>query len=155
MKFGGGDDGGEVSDFHRALIEDYVNHEQTRDDIERELANVGEEEGAFWDEFREKYEPFATIDGSGGDAFLDSLGGPVAHEPGVYFDLERGEVHEPEQRPAPGQRPPAPTPQTPVPGTPVPSPGRGRRDEAKKPNAVVRVGRRIGRWLGIGRNKKR
>ncbi|WP_072691387.1 hypothetical protein [Rhodococcus marinonascens] len=46
-----------------------------------------ENEAAFWDEFRERYEPFAAIDGSDADDFLTALG-DTPHTPGVYYDLD-------------------------------------------------------------------
>lgn len=158
MKFGGGDDAG-VSPEHEELMREYLNGNRSADDIDRELKNVGEDEGQFWGEFREKYEPYATVDGSGADAFLDTLGPTPAATPGagqrpVHYDLDDGRVHEPEQRPVPTVRPPAPAPENAVPSTPVPSPGRGGSDKAGKPSAVVRVVRRVGRWFGFGRNKK-
>src|SRR5690606_19587989 len=83
-----GDDGPpEISPLHQELMREYLHHNMTGDDIERELTNAGEEEGACWDECRDLYDPYATGDGGGAGAFLEDL---ERSADATYFDLGGG-----------------------------------------------------------------
>ncbi|UGC97974.1 hypothetical protein [Rhodococcus phage P19] len=143
-----------ISDFHKAMIEDYLHNHIDAEDIERELNRVGESEAQYWSQFRDKYKPFITEDGTGGPAFLARIG-TVEHTIGVYYNLDRNQFEPVRLNPPPAEPPRPKAEERTLPEPQVPSGGRGRGDTQGKPSAVVRVARGIGRIFGIGRNKRK
>ncbi|ARK07691.1 hypothetical protein Toil_gp08 [Rhodococcus phage Toil] len=133
-----------VSDKHKAMMKDYIDHNITRDDVARQLD--AENEAKYWRDFRDHYKPFGEP-GEGGE--LDFAEIPE-HTPGVYYDLSTDEFVRRSDGVLPEPAAIVSEPQRSLPEPQVPSSGRGGRDAPRSANPVVRAIRSLGRLFGKG-----